>query len=233
MKDNIIQENKWQFDKDVAECFDDMLNRSIPNYKDMRYLTTRIGDRFVKPETNIVDIGCSNGNMLLPFVKKYGSECGYTMIDTSGPMVDIARERYSDWQDVANIIQGDITECELVKNISVCFSVLTMIFIPTEKRQGVINKIYHSLNNGGCFVMVEKVMGDYEDTDNIFVDEYYKIKGDNGYTQEQIQKKRESLSGVLVPLCDSWNCEMLKKAGFRMIDRYWRYLNFEGYLAIK
>ena len=65
------------------------------------------------------------------------------------------------------------------------------------------------------------------------IDEYYKIKAENAYTQEQISAKRKSLEGVLVPITASWNEQMLKDAGFKSIDCFWRYLNFAGWIAIK
>ena len=32
MKDNILVDKKWEFDSNVADCFEDMLSRSIPQY---------------------------------------------------------------------------------------------------------------------------------------------------------------------------------------------------------
>ena len=59
------------------------------------------------------------------------------------------------------------------------------------------------------------------------------MKSDNLYTQEQIQKKRKSLEGVLVPITAKWNEDLLKEAGFKQIDCFWRSLNFAGWVAIK
>jgi tRNA (cmo5U34)-methyltransferase len=67
----------------------------------------------------------------------------------------------------------------------------------------------------------------------MLVDEYYRIKAENAYTQEQISAKRKSLEGVLVPITARWNEEMLKEAGFRSVDCFWRYLNFAGWVAVK
>jgi tRNA (cmo5U34)-methyltransferase len=65
------------------------------------------------------------------------------------------------------------------------------------------------------------------------VDLYYKMKSDNGYSQEQIERKRLSLEGVLVPVTAKWNEELLKQAGFKYIDCFWRWMNFAGWIAIK
>ena len=81
--------------------------------------------------------------------------------------------------------------------------------------------------------MVEKVLGNTADLDSMFVEEYYAMKHEHQYTNEQIESKRKSLEGVLVPITSDWNIDMLHDAGFRQVDVFWRYLNFVGYIALK
>ena len=64
-------------------------------------------------------------------------------------------------------------------------------------------------------------------------DLYYKLKGENGYTEEQIRAKRKSLEGVLVPVTSDWNIEMMSKAGFSNIQQFWQQLNFAGWVGFK
>ena len=59
--DNVTPGAKWEFDSDVARCFANMLERSIPDYRSMRSLVYQLGDKFIKPVTYITDIGCSYG----------------------------------------------------------------------------------------------------------------------------------------------------------------------------
>lgn len=65
-QDNVdIAGKKWEFDEDVAKCFPDMLKRSIPAYESMRSLVFSIGRNYVKKNTHICDIGCSDMGKLL------------------------------------------------------------------------------------------------------------------------------------------------------------------------
>jgi tRNA (cmo5U34)-methyltransferase len=80
---------------------------------------------------------------------------------------------------------------------------------------------------------VEKVMGNSDDIDQVLVKEYYDIKRDNQYTEEQIRTKRRSLEGSLVPLTINMNEQLLNISGFRKVDTFWRYLNFVALIAIK
>ena len=86
---------------------------------------------------------------------------------------------------------------------------------------------------GGAFIIVEKVLGNSAKIDDLFVKEYYNLKQENGYTQEQIANKRKSLEGVLVPLTSSFNEHLLHQVGFKYVDCFFRCLNFAGWIAIK
>lgn len=116
---------------------------------------------------------------------------------------------------------------------SLVLSILTLQFTPIEYRQKILNNIYDSLENGGAFILVEKVLGNTDEIDSMLVDEYYKLKKENDYTQEQIQTKRKSLEGVLVPVTAKWNEDLLHNTGFTKVDCFWRCLNFAGWIAIK
>lgn len=102
-----------------------------------------------------------------------------------------------------------------------------------EYRQNVISSIYNSLQREGALFLVEKVIGNSSVIDDVMVKEYYNIKKENAYTEEQISDKRKALADTLVPLTSDWNKSMLRTAGFTKVDTFWRYLNFCGLIAVK
>jgi tRNA (cmo5U34)-methyltransferase len=79
----------------VAACFDDMLARSIPDYEGMRRDCFALGRRFVRHQTEVVDLGCSRGEALGPFVREFGAYNHYTGVEVSPPMLAAARERFA------------------------------------------------------------------------------------------------------------------------------------------
>ena len=86
---------------------------------------------------------------------------------------------------------------------------------------------------GGVFIIVEKILGRDSALNDLFVELYYKSKGSNGYTEEQINTKRISLEGVLVPVTADWNEQLLLNAGFKHVECFWRSLNFAGWIGQK
>lgn len=235
MEDNIIAKSKWKFDKDVSSCFDDMLERSIPDYNTMRSLTLKLSEPFLqnREKFSMLDLGCSNGINLDLFRNKYGSKGDYIGIDNSADMLNKAVERLKQYNNI-KLYNIDATELNMTSDAhDIITSILTIQFIPVEKRPALMHSIYNALKVSGILILVEKILQPISVFDSVFVDTYYQIKRENGYTDEQIQSKREALKGVLVPMTHSGNIELLRCAGFNHIDTFWKCLNFEGYIAVK
>lgn len=225
---------KWSFDDQVTNVFPNMLERSIPEYQIMRELVRNIGSHFVRVGKTIVDIGCSDGMAIEPFIRSYGPDCDYKLYDVSEPMLDKCREKFSDNTFGAISIENyDIRNGIQCRDVCLLLSVLTIQFTPIEYRHKIIQSVYDSLIDNGAFIFIEKVLGNCSEIDGLFVDEYYRIKSQNLYTQEQINSKRKSLEGVLVPITARWNEDLLFSAGFKKVDCFWKCLNFCGWVAIK
>src|SRR5262245_18260873 len=225
---------RWEFDESVADVFDDMLRRSIPQYEVMRAAVNQIARRLARPGTDVVDLGCARGDTLAPLIAEFGDRCHYIACDVSQPMLEVCRERYHDLI-VAGVV--DVRECDLRHDFppgraSVILSVLTLQFTPIEYRRRIIEAARARLVDGGAFILVEKVFGRSAAIDRMLEEIYLEFKAENGYTQEEIARKKLSLEGVLVPLDAGQNYTMLKESGFRNVDCFWRWMNFAGWVAL-
>jgi tRNA (cmo5U34)-methyltransferase len=234
-QDTILAEDKWQFDGPVTAVFDDMLARSIPQYDVMRRAVFDMACRHVQPSTAVVDLGCSRGEALAPLVDKFGAHNRFVGIEVSEPMLEAARARFQGLIacSVVDIRDLDLRTAYPADLASVTLSVLTLQFTPIEYRQRILRNVWQHTTAGGAFILVEKVLGATADLDALLVANYYRMKGDNGYSQEQIERKRLSLEGVLVPVTAAWNEQLLQMAGFTQIDCFWRWMNFAAWIAVK
>jgi tRNA (cmo5U34)-methyltransferase len=55
----------------------------------------------------------------------------------------------------------------------------------------------------------------------------------HGYGEDEIERKRLSLEGVLVPQPAAWNEAVLRDAGFVDVECFWRCLNFAAWVGVK
>lgn len=232
-----LPEGPWAFDESVAGCFDDMLLRSIPQFAVMRQACTDLARAFRTMHSDVVDIGCSLGGAIAPLVHEEAWKANrFVGLEVSGPMLERARQRFAQ-----SIEQGkvDLRPWDLRDgypadlHASVTFSILTVQFTPIEHRLRLLDDIYRSTLPGGVLLFVEKLLGASATIDRVMVERYYAFKEESGYTREEIERKRLSLEGVLVPMPARFNEELLRSVGFRQVDCFWRWFNFAGWLAIK
>ena len=205
--DNVVPGEKWEFDSAVADCFSDMLSRSIPQYEVMRSSSASLVANIIEQnnayrEFNILDIGCSDGLMIQAMLGKLkGNQGRFLGVDVSEPMLEKARKRF-EVVNSASVNAVSIKNCDLRKDFpkndyDVVTSILSIQFIPIEYRQQILQNVYDNLIKGGAFIFVEKVLGNTANLNKLFVKNYYDMKEANGYSKEQIERKRLSLEGVL------------------------------------
>jgi tRNA (cmo5U34)-methyltransferase len=227
--------SRWEFDQEVTRVFDDMLRRSIPQYQAMRQLVFEIGRSFVQPFSDVVDLGCSRGDALAPFVDDARHGVRYVGIEVSPPMLEAAGRRFTHEIEAGVVELHDLDLRRAYPDVaaSLTLLVLTLHFTPIEQRLRILRDIHDHTVAGGALILVEKVLGEPPRFDELFVRLYHDLKQCNGYSREEIERKRLSLEGVLVPAPAARNEDLLRAAGFGEVECFWRWLNFAGWLATK
>jgi tRNA (cmo5U34)-methyltransferase len=244
MKDKIFNKKKmkisdFKFDAKVVSAFDDMISRSVPFYNESQDTAVRLAKEYYKKNTKVIDIGCSTGTTLIKLFKKLPIDqrkkilmVGY---DSSNPMIKEAKRKTKKkfFSKKFKFINEKVQNLKIEKNVSVCFMNYTLQFIRPIDRQNVVSKIYKSLNKGGAFIFMEKILSRESDINRVFIDVYHKYKTEMGYTDIEIKKKREALENVLIPFRDEENLALLKNSGFKKMDKFFKWFNWSGIIAVK
>ena len=228
---NTEHEEKFTFNENVTQCFSDMLERSIPNYDTMRSLITTLAVKYSPQYSTVVDLGTSTGDIIAN-IKAEKPDLSFIGLENSESMIESARQRFKKHSNI-HIRQHDLRNQFSVPPTCTIISCLTIQFTPIEYRLQILKNVYDALLTDGIFIFVEKVLGASAEIDKKMVETYYDMKLKNGYSGEEIQRKRLALEGVLVPVTSKWNKELLAMSGFTKVDCFWRCLNFEGLIAIK
>ena len=235
MKDNIFEKpikKQFEFDKDVAIVFDDMLSRSVPHYNEMLNLTTSFALKYIDDNSTIYDLGCSTATTLINIAKQSDKKLNLIGIDTSDAMLNQAKQKSKAYGIDIDFIQNDIFDVDF-KTSSVIISNYTLQFIRPLQREKLIKKIYNSLSSGSIFIFSEKVITDDKILNKQFIDEYYNFKKTQGYSEFEIAQKREALENVLIPYSYEENKKMILDAGFKHFDCIFKWINFATFIAIK
>lgn len=224
----------FAFDQQVTNVFADMIKRSVPGYDLILKSIAMYCMQYAKQGSNIYDLGCSLGAVAVTAAKATaGINCDIIGVDTSKPMLEKCQQ-IIDSQNLSECItlyNQDIASLEL-KNASVVVSNFTLQFIPKEQRELVVQKIFDGLNSGGIFILSEKFTTD-DEKDDFLIQHYHAYKKLNGYSNKEIQRKRNALINVLVPDTVFEIENRLKSVGFDNIVKWFQCFNFASFIAIK
>ncbi len=232
--DKVAEIGGFNFGEKTAEVFDDMLDRSVPQYREMQRMIGEIAAEFADNGTNVYDLGCSTGITMQTLMKSIDRDVHFVGVDNSPAMLNRARERLSTVKDRRwELMEADLNQPFEFKNASVVVVNLVLQFVRPLYRDTLIRNLHAGLRDTGCLILVEKVLGNDSLFNRTFIKFYYDMKKRNGYSEMEISKKREELENVLIPYRVEENYELLRKGGFSHIDMFFKWYNFCGILALK
>ena len=220
-----LSPSSFVFDQEVAKVFDDMISRSVPFYKTSLSLTASLLNELLPHKASLLDLGCSTGSML----SILREDLLKTGVDSSQDMLDIARVKLG---ENAKLYLADINDFHLEANsYEAIVCAYTMQFIKPEKRLDLIEKIHSALRPNGLFIFCEKLSFEDEFLQKAIskIHEDFKLK--QGYSQDEINRKKTALEKVLIAFSEDENRKLL--SSFKSIHTLCAWGNFATFLAKK
>jgi len=223
---------QFEFDEEVAVVFDDMLQRSVPFYKESQKITEFFVLKNLHVDGILYDLGCSTASLLLNIQRKLEVDATLIGLDNSEAMLHQARKKIEAYGASIDVEYADILEYNYRK-ADVFVSNYTLQFIRPLVREELIKKIASSLKEDGVFIFSEKVISHHPKLNKDLIECYYDFKKEQGYSEYEIMQKREALENVLVPYSEEENITMAKNAGFSHCEVIFRWANFATFIAVK
>ena len=190
---------------------------------------------FVKKNTSIYDLGCSTGTAIKRLAQLVPDKSVKLIgIDDSPAMLKKAASKLRGIDKTRfELRQANLSEAVTIKNASVVMMGYTLQFVSPLDRGALISKIHEGLIDNGCLILVEKTKSGDAMLNRLYTEIYYEFKRKQGYSDKEIDQKREALENVLVPYRIDENTGLMKKSGFKTIDLFFKWYNFAGFVAIK
>lgn len=220
----------FEFNQQVSEVFDDMINRSVPGYDLLLKLAVLTAEFCVETEGRVYDLGCSTGMMSRVIAMQLVQRSAEIIaVDNAPAMINLCKQRHAELP--VQFVCDDITDYPLDACDLVLLN-LTLQFVDPSLRTGLMKNIYNALKPGGAVFLTEKVK--VEGTKGDVVQELYQgFKKLQGYSDLEISQKRTALEHVLIPETHSSHVERLKDCGFNNILELFHCFNFVCFVAIK
>lgn len=225
----------FEFNDDVAEVFPDMLRRSIPGYAASIRAIGTLASRYVQPGSRCYDLGCSLGAATLAMQQNISVPgCQIIAVDLAPAMIQRCREiiAASDSDVDVSIVEDDVRQIT-IEQASMVVMNYTLQFLSLEERDAMIGNIFDGLNDGGIFVLSEKVLDEDDEVEKLLVAMHDEFKRQNAYSDLEISRKRTALENVLIPETISMHRTRLENAGFRHVGIWLRQFNFVSIIATK
>lgn len=225
----------WTFDERVAEVFPDMIQRSVPGYSNIISMIGMLAERFVQPDSNVYDLGCSLGAATLSMrhnIKVPG--CEIIAVDNSPAMVERCRRHIDAFRadTPVNVIESDILDIEL-KNASMVVLNFTLQFLEPADRQRLLNQVYQGMRPGAALVLSEKFSFEDKDVGELLFNMHHDFKRANGYSELEISQKRSMLENVMLTDSVETHKARLHQAGFQHTEVWFQCFNFGSLIALK
>ncbi len=231
---NIFASNaSWTFGNKVWKTFDDHINKSIPLYLWCHQIGLELSDFFLENNSKVLDLGCSTGT----FVRKLNSrhhkkKLRITCYDAEKNMILSAKKNNKKNKNI-KFYTKDISKIKLTKDADLITSFFTFSFIKPSERQKLFNKVYKSLSWGGALIFFDKVRAPDARFQDIMTQIYTNYKIGQNFTPDEIISKSNSIKGVLEPFSSNENFMFLKRAGFKDKMSVFKFICFQGFIAIK
>lgn len=228
----------FEFNAEVAEVFEDMLERSIPFYVEQQTMIQNLCRSLWVPGTTIYDLGCSTGTTMIGLSRQLSPSAQFVGLDNSLPMLERARrnveEHHLQQQIALKQVDLNTRSTDLgLDNAGVVLMCWTLQFIRPLRRDELIRSIHDSLVDGGVLIVTEKILTNSGHMNRFFIDLYYEFKRRRGYSDAEIGRKREALENVLVPYRLDENMDLFRRNGFELVDTFFQWFNFAGFLCVK
>ena len=238
-KDKIFAKKRpvsdFNFGKETATVFDDMLIRSVPFYPEIQRMMGEIAGEFGVPGTNIYDLGCSTCSTFIALDPLVAKGVRFVGVDSSQEMLDRGRKKCAEYRVTHDVklVRADLNQGVKISNASMAILNLTLQFVRPLHRHKLIRSIADGLKEDGCLVLVEKVLSKDSTLNRFFIKYYHTFKERNGYSRMEISRKREALENVLIPYRVEENRELLLNNGFSCCEIFFKWYNFCGLIAVK
>jgi len=224
----------FHFNKEVADAFDDMALRSIPLYQEVQKNLLFWAQHLLQPATSVYDIGCSTGSTLHLLGTYTEAPLNLIGIDNSQAMLTRARQKTANLppQHRVELRHADAMDTDYA-HASLMILNYTLQFLPVAQRPLLLKRLYEGLVAGGALFVADKIRFDEPVFQDVATRIYEQFKEQNGYSRTEIERKKEALDQVLIPLTLAEETAMLHAAGFGHVEPVIKWNGFVALIALK
>ncbi|MCG6550696.1 MAG: methyltransferase domain-containing protein [Candidatus Magnetominusculus sp. LBB02] len=186
---------------------------------------------FINGPLSLLDLGSGDGALTHELLKA-GTAASAVLVDGSKDMLDKAEARLKDFDLPKQFINCSFEEMvrqqDFPSGFDMVVSALAIHHLITDDKAALYNKIYRLLNRGGYFVNVDVVIAPSDSIENWYMEiwkDWMRTKQAALGVDEPVEAIIHRYKDLAENKPDTLDCQlaMLKNAGFKEIDCYFKY----------
>lgn len=203
-----------------ADTYDEHMQEALSEGFEDYYMTLSEPMEATKKEIKILELGCGTGIELEGIFEKCPNAF-ITGIDLSEGMLDILRNKYSQYSNQIDVIVDSyMTYPYEQMEYDYVLASMTMHHFLEDEKINIYKKIYEALEDGGVYIEGDYMVDQQEEQECL--DYYFKRK-----------KESDELCHIDIPFTVEHQKELLKRAGFTNITVIWKKENAAILVACK
>ena len=214
-------ENKvlYAFNK-ASNDYDKYRKQAIPNMEIYYNTVVKLTQKYNNPK--ILDLGAGTG-ILTELLYTHHPQSDFTLIDLSNEMLNVAKEKFKDYN--FKYIIANYLIYEFKEEYDVIVSSLSIHHLPDEEKKILYKRIYDTLLPGGVFINADQVRGATD-----YTEELYKQQDEDYLQNQSIPKKEKDIlrerRKLDKPSKLSDTIEWYNEIGFKNVDVYYKYYRY-------
>lgn len=218
--------------EDESEVYDGIIKNLIPYYHQMVEAIVNSIPFDHHKEFQAFDLGCGTGTVAKALNYAF-PKAKLTCLDISEKMLKIAGSKLKNAPDTTYIC-SDFYNFNFEKEYNAIVSSLALHHLVTkEDKLAFYKKIHSGLHTRGIFINADVVLASSDALQKTYMEQWINYQCRNISKEEVENKWIPTYYEEDRPASVMEHIEMLKEAGFAVIDIVWKYYNFAVYMAIK
>lgn len=213
----------------IAEEYDSQREKLIP-FMSMYYGTAVDLINLKDEKGKILDLGAGTG-LLTRFVLEKYPKANYTLVDIAEDMLKVARKRFENYDNISFKVE-DYREGIKDEKYNYIISAMSIHHLDSNEKRELYRNIYNALDDDGIFINADQVLGEDEESEKItkgyqlnHIENCELSREDKDATYERIKLDKMDTMSIQM--------EMLRDAGFKSVDIYYKFYNYIVFRAKK
>lgn len=219
----------------AAGSYDRKLRQFIPDFEEFYGAVLEFVPFERDMEVRVLDLGAGTG-VLSEMVAERFPRGTVTLVDFSGKMMDVARQRLAGRCDRFRFVVANYLEEQFPEQYELVVSALSIHHLENRDKQILFRKVYDSLVPGGVFVYADQTLGATPEIEEQYQEDWVRRVRETSIEEQALnrflERTRDNRRATLeVPLTAqiSW----LEEAGFEGVDCFYKRGRFAVYGGYK